>query len=388
MKYVSFPIEESLSSAARKALREGCYYLDESVKEVVVTDEQITLKIHASKDEDAFAADLNALITATIKNHRRVREKKIYECKGVGVYDENPTQILLNDGVLLHHGVGRYSYSGWLVEFIYALDRVFQDYALKKGAIDEIYPPTVTAANMVRAGYVNSFPHHGLFVAPIKRSTKVLEDVTRSRIDPISVGPQHLGQPEIMLAPTVCYRCFEARQHQNFTEGSALFTAIGHCNRNEGFIDDDLTRVQSFLMREIIFIGDESYVKKARSDTVIHAQEFAESHGLKVRICSASDPFFASTSGEKSTYQSVAQTKLEMQLYLPYADKWLSCISFNNHQKTLVGAFDIHAACKETHSGCTGYGYDRLLFGILSQYGPRRENLPESFQKLIAENGR
>ena len=41
-------------------------------------------------------------------------------------------------------------------------------------------------------------------------------------------------------------------------------------------------------------------------------------------------------------------------------------MSFNNHEKTLAGKFDLKADNDTVaFSGCTGYGYDRLIFGVL-----------------------
>ena len=322
------------SQEAQKSLREGAFYLNESVRAAIVDDSKITILFDDVSAREEINSALSELIAKTHKSFRRVREKTLFRQSGAGTFSANPMTLLLDKGLLFHNGPGRYSYSGWLVELLHGLDTHFRAFALAQGAVEELYPPTVMTKSLEQAGYVESFPHHALFVSAAKRSTKVIESIANARESNLSIEATLLEVPEVMMAPTVCYRCFEAHQHACFSSSGTLFTALGHCNRNEGFIDDDLTRMQSFLMREIIYIGDENYVKKQRQETVLHAQEFVAEHGLSVRLCSASDPFFVSTAGEKSTYQNAAQTKLEMQIHLPFSDRWISCMSFNNHEKT------------------------------------------------------
>lgn len=381
---ISLDFEQPLSKEAMKSLRESSYYLDDSIVDVTISEGAICLTVASDHSIVEIRNKLETLIAQTKKNFKRVREQRLSFSQGEGNFCQDPLPILLDLNLVHRHAPGVFSYSGWLADLILGLDDYFQNFALEIGAKNELYPPTVLSQSLIAAGYIKSFPHHALFVTPAKRQSKHIEAVARNKCAEDLIDPLDLQSPEALLAPTICYRCFEAYKRSSFGDSEGMFTAIGHCSRNEGFIDDDMTRMQSFLMREIVFYGADNYVKKMRQKTIVHAQEFFIESGLTVQLCTASDPFFGVTSGDKAAYQSAAETKMEMRIHLPFQDRWISCMSFNNHESTLTEAFGITSKDQSrVYSGCTGYGYDRLVFGILSQYGTSLSRMPNAIRKLM-----
>ena len=239
------------SQEAQKSLREGAFYLNESVRAAIVDDSKITILFDDVSAREEINSALSELIAKTHKSFRRVREKTLFRQSGAGTFSANPMTLLLDKGLLFHNGPGRYSYSGWLVELLHGLDTHFRAFALAQGAVEELYPPTVMTKSLEQAGYVESFPHHALFVSAAKRSTKVIESSQCAESN-LSIEATLLEVPEVMMAPTVCYRCFEAHQHACFSSSGTLFTALGHCNRNEGFTTTILLECKVFLCRNTI----------------------------------------------------------------------------------------------------------------------------------------
>ena len=84
----------------------------------------------------------------------------------------------------------------------------------------------------------------------------------------------------------------------------------------------------------------------------------------------ASDPFFGNYSELKKVAQLGAGTKYEIQSLLPYDNTYLAITSFNNHGSIFFDRFNISSNNPDlVHSGCIGWGYERLLYTILSQKG-------------------
>ena len=123
-------------------------------------------------------------------------------------------------------------------------------------------------------------------------------------------------------------------------------------------------------MREIIFFGSEDYVERNRNEIQEHCKSYFIDLGLKFRIVTASDPFFTTGAEAKRIFQTALELKYEIQAYLPHSESWISVASFNNHQQSLVLPYRIHIdSGSELHSGCVGYGYERLAYALYSQFG-------------------
>lgn len=384
---LQFDLPETLSDEASKILREHIFYLDPLVETVEFAGMTGTVSLSARPASvDDLLASISSLAETTAKSFRRVREKVIFQHEGGGEHDIDPLPALIARKDVRRHAPGIFTFQGEFLRLWSGLDEFFRTYALSLGAIEQAYPPTVLAKSMMRNGYLSGFPHHALLVAGVGRTPdRVARFVDACKaVEPIDSDT--LAMPEQVLAPTVCYRCFEALGGERLQSPHTIFTGTAHCNRNEGFIEDSLARLQSFMMREIIFIGTNSDVDRIRYRIIQHAQDCVREWGLTARLATASDPFFATTEQSKRGYQSLMQLKYEMQFNIPFSDRWISCMSFNNHQQTLVSAYDIVGPnAEDTGSGCVGYGLERLAFAIYSQYGTDAAKWPSALADLASE---
>lgn len=383
---LQFELPDSVTSEASKVLREQIFYLDSLVQAVDFDGKSGIVTLSAEPEcVESLRASINALADTTAKSFRRVREKVVFQHEGAGEFRDDPLPALLSCKDLRRHAPGIFTFQGDFLYVMNALDRYFRSYALSLGAVEQAYPPTVLAKSMMRNGYLASFPHHALLVAGVGRSSDSVSMFVEAckAVEPIDSDT--LAAPAQVLAPTVCYRCFEALGGERLGEKTAIYTGTAHCNRNEGFIEDSLARLQSFTMRELVFIGTASEVERIRYEIIQHAQDCVRSWDLTARLATASDPFFATTDQSKRGYQSLMQLKYEMQFKIPFSDQWISCMSFNNHQRTLVAAYDIVGeGGEDTASGCVGYGLERLAFAICSQYGTDVSRWPEPLADMVA----
>ena len=109
-----------------------------------------------------------------------------------------------------------------------------------------------------------------------------------------------------------------------------------------------------------------------------------EAWGVKFRLISASDPFYSSTAAKKRAYQGAMGLKFEGQCWLPHRNRWLSVASFNLHEKILVDAYSIDAGSEAgLWSGCVGYGYERMVYALYSQFGDDPRNWPDTIRHAL-----
>ena len=114
---------------------------------------------------------------------------------------------------------------------------------------------------------------------------------------------------------------------------------------------------------------------------LFHCQSLFVDWGLKFRVLTASDPFFATGSERKRVYQMAMDLKYELQVYIPHSKSWLAVASFNNHQQSLVVPYNINFnSTSPLFSGCVGYGYERLAYALYSQFGTNEIFWPEDLK--------
>ena len=311
---------------------------------------------------------------------RDSEEVLLYESRPPRSAHGDPMAQLLSSGYATRTGVGRFSYSGTLLKLLNCLDQFLGRFAADLGADAHLYPTTVSTESLIRSGYLNGFPQHALFVAPVGYSARQLLHVGRctdvAQLDAGSDGGS-FGPHDQVLAPTVCYHCFET------LKGSALerfqcVTAVNPCHRHEVLGGDSLARLHTFRMREVIAFSDGPYVARVLDQLLEATQAALNRWQISYRVTTASDAFFAGAPGNKIYFQSAFALKRELRIRTDFDDQWIAVASFNNHQKSLTRVFSIQAGDSGSDSGCVGWGYERLAYALMSQLGVDINAWPEA----------
>jgi hypothetical protein len=282
----------------------------------------------------------------------------------------DPMPSLLASRALVNTGRGRFVYGGLLLQIMDSLDRMIARYALQYGAEPQLYPATVSVDTLIRSGYLTTFPQHAYFVAPAALAGDSLAGIAASArasdLDsPLARG--WYGAHDQVLAPTVCYHCFESQQGMRVT-APCSFTAVNHCSRFEIDADASLARLHTFRMRELVGFGAPEYVTTMLDNALEWSAALLRRWGIGYRVVIATDPFFAGAQTGKAFYQSTFALKRELRLRLPFDDSWLAITSFNNHQQSYTRVFGITGA-SPLASGCIGWGYERFAYGLLASIG-------------------
>jgi seryl-tRNA synthetase len=299
----------------------------------------------------------------------------------------DPMPALLASRSLVQTGLGRFVYGGIFLELMEALDSLVAAFAVDRGAAPQLYPTTVKVDTLVRSGYLKTFAQHAYFVAPAGLSSVSVASVaatnSAAELDSYAVRGL-LGSHDQVLAPTVCFHCFESLQGTR-VPAPCSFTGVNHCSRFEIDADATLSRLHTFRMREYIVFGKTDYVEVQLNDALTWSTELLRRWGIAYRVATATDPFFAGAQTGKAFYQSTFALKRELQLHLPFNQSWIAFASFNNHQRAYTKAFDI-GDDTSLSSGCVGWGWERFAYGVLASVGVDPLNWPAVMRTDLSPN--
>jgi seryl-tRNA synthetase len=144
-----------------------------------------------------------------------------------------------------------------------------------------------------------------------------------------------------------------------------------------------LERLWNFTMWEVIFVGKAERVLDGIKQSVQMASELFQEIGLAFHVENANDPFFLEEFAIQSAYQQAYDLKHEFRAKLPFKGTTLAIGSRNYHQDFFGRRAEISLPDnKPVHTGCVGFGYERLAFAFVAQYGPDPSNWPA----IVREN--
>ncbi len=254
------------------------------------------------------------------------------------------------------------------------LDRAFIDIARRHGAILREYPSTFTKANMARNQYHINFPQNIVGVATVPHQFKTINRFREQAAT--HTHHQSLVPTGEILQPCICYHCYEEQQGSR-SGNRRIMTAKGKCFRNEIAWRKDEFRRTEFMMREIVFVGDQEWVMDTRNAIMDDVWELFNSIGLTGQIETATDPFFFSQDVKtKGTYQMVSNAKYELAAKRMNGQE-SSIASFNYCEDVLCGKYDIRDADgNDLYSGCVAFGMDRWKEAFLERYGRDQSQWP------------
>jgi len=378
LKTLEIPLggDVEVGSPVYKTLLESLpYYLGDQYVALVKDDRLIIEGVPESLENQLTRAALESLVAAKAE-HERVDERCLHSFEGRYPLHEGVFELLQQQRAIFATGHGKLVYSGIVADVFRAIDQFLKRHCLGLGAQQEMYPPALEAATLLRAGYFDILAQHAYFITPLKTRLDSLRaaregDVTRAS------GTDHLQSPSWVLSPTVCHHCFEARKDSDM-QLPLTITAINQCSRYEVHDTHGMRRLRMYWMREcVLFDEEEASIVNFLDNLISITTDALQRWGISHQVVTANDPFFSNSATSKRAFQTMFSLKRELKLPIP--DGSLACASFNNHQRSLVESFNIQnvdASGKRVTSGCVAWGLDRLIFALFSQLGVEVNHWP------------
>jgi hypothetical protein len=252
------------------------------------------------------------------------------------------------------------------------------------GAELEVFPSTIKSATLHRCNHFTSFPEHVDFVVHLKQDLGVINEFSRaSRDEGWSVGLHdgRMSTHDFAISPSCCYHAYEGMDGWTLEKPGRCVTAILHCHRYEGANHKSLSRLRAFTMREVIWVGQPSFVIQSRARAEQMMIEWAKDWELSCSFETANDMFFTDDFAVKASFQRQQEAKRELRMDIPSDGGNISVFSSNFHAQTFGKAFGITVAGKPATSACVGWGGERWVYALLSQFGFDVEGWPRALRE-------
>ncbi len=298
---------------------------------------------------------------------------------------EEAAEPLGRIGSALFHRLG--------IDGVYARTALYEDMVERLGTLisrerdarAEVlrFPPVMSRRELERSGYLGSFPNllgcvcafHGT-ESEIRAAADVHEsggDWTRS-----------LAATDLVLSPAACYPVYPlAARRGPYARGGLHFDVAADCFRKEP--SRELSRLQSFRMREFVRIGTAADVMAFRGEWMERAARLAADLALPATLDAASDPFFGRVGQMKAVSQRQQSLKFELLIAYSVGAAPTACMSFNYHRDHFGLAWGLCDGTGEpAHTGCVAFGLDRLAVALFMLHGLELARWPQCARRALA----
>ena len=248
----------------------------------------------------------------------------------------------------------------------------------------EIFPSTILSKTLDRCNHFTSFPEHMDFVAHLKQDLEVLSGFSsacRTEGWSAALHEGRMALNDFAISPSCCYHAYEGMEGWDLEKPGRCITAIMACHRYEGANQRSLTRLRSFHMREVVWVGQPAWVigNRVRSEELMC--EWAKDWELSCTLEIANDMFFTDDFSVKASFQRQQEVKRELRMDIPAENCSISVFSSNFHSTTFGKAFGITVGGRPAVSACLGWGGERWVYALLSQFGFDPEKWPEGLKR-------
>jgi seryl-tRNA synthetase len=250
--------------------------------------------------------------------------------------------------------------------------KVLAEFAAPIGADEEFYPSTILCATLDRTAHFTSFPEHVDFVSHLREDVEVLAKFSqeaRSHGWRPEIHKDTMSPVDLAICPSACYHCYESMQGWRLAKPGRAVTTMVNCHRYEAGNLTTMSRLRSFHMREVVWVGHPEFVKNSRIEADRILLQWAKDWEIDCTFENANDMFFTDDYAVKASFQRQQEAKRELRLRIPFENRSISCSSSNFHAATFGKAFDIQVDGRHATSACMGWGCERWLYAIFSQFG-------------------
>ena len=367
-------------------------YVDELIDGVAVESDstEISLSLREPALPDRTAAIKEKVVRAvrTLVDGALEPEIKIFDdyYRTPVTYSRDPIPELLASHEIICEAEGVFAFGPLMSRLINAFESVILKIADTHQAREYRFPVLISPQFFERIKYFKNFPHSLCFATHLREDLDIIESFAASahmENDGLKIPNGSLAKIQALLSPTVCHHLYLFLADRTLSDDSLVATAFGHCFRYESANMTTLERLWNFTMREIVFVGDAQHVQRGIKAVQQRMTETLVEMGFAFRVESATDPFFIGQFKAQSAFQSVFDLKKEVRARLPFKDSDVAIGSYNYHQDFFGRSLDIRRSDgRHAHTGCVGFGFERMAFAFVAQYGLDRREWPAMVRRL------
>jgi seryl-tRNA synthetase len=289
---------------------------------------------------------------------------------------------LLDAGVLFATGVdGLYGRSATFERIVDGLENLVTRSGAFQAAEFVRFPPAMTRSTLEQSGYLKSFPHLAgtihCFCGNDAEHRVLLDNVRNGQ-----TWTDRQAASELVMTPAACYPVYPLMASRGpLPQEGRIVDVSSYCFRHEPSID--AARMQMFRMREFVRLGTAEQVGFFRDAWMERGRALIESLGLPVALDVANDPFFGRAGRVMAESQRAQALKFELLIAIN-DDGPTACMSFNYHRSHFAEIWDLRTSDGEqAHTGCVGFGLERLTLALLRHHGFETPSWPEPVRAAL-----
>jgi hypothetical protein len=373
MPRISVPIPD-VDTDVRAQLEYALTFVSEEVVsyQINVTDATIEAEVSSEEACEAVSRKIQELVERYQKREfglfKAIEFKQERELPIVDAWSE-----LLERRWVTPVGQGHVILRGMAADLLSLIAaKVDSVFARFFGAEQEFYPATILCKTLDRIQHFTSFPEHIDFVAHLKRDLDVLNSFSNDcRANGWSAAhhKERMGEHDFAICPSCCYHCYEGMENWQLEAPGRCITMAVPCHRFEGNNHRTMARLRAFTQRDVVWVGHPRFVMEGRSKAEEMIVQWARDWNLVGSFEIANDMFFTQDYAIKASFQRQQQAKKELRLLIPSEGQSISVFSSNFHAATFGKAFNIALNGRPATSACVGWGYERWVYAIFSQFG-------------------
>lgn len=324
----------------------------------------------------SLASDLQEIINDFCLARKKIKKNNtLYQSKFKPIFHKDPHDLLFQTGDLIKISDGEFAIKGSLLRLIEFLDQKLKKLCQTINCIEHYYPVFLESSPLLKLNYFETMGQHIFVPLSPKGERRNIESFNFSNSksnnhqNHLNLDLEDMCDATKVLAPSVCFHCFSSLKNKNLAFNQAI-TAKNRCFRNERSAMQNLKRLQTFTMREAVFIGQLDWVEEGFETIKNTTLRFLESLNLFFKLSEANDYFFGKKGANAQIFQSSHKLKYEFQAYLPYDNSHISVGSINKHVQSMGQSFEIMTSDgNPSYSCCMGIGLERLALALLAQQG-------------------
>lgn len=228
------------------------------------------------------------------------------------------------------------------------------------------FAPLMARSALVRSDYLSLYPD----LIGVISSYAGREVDLPALLEKANVGEEWaamLSPTDLTLCGAACHNLYPLLADARLSRDELLFEVQGVCFRHEP--SDDPARMQSFRMREFVYVGNESGAIAHRERFLARGTELLCDLGLSVQVVVANDPFFGRAGKLLAEGQHKKERKFEMVTQISTETPG-AIASANYHEDHFGQVYAISLPdASVAHSACVGFGLERVTLALLHQHG-------------------
>jgi len=385
--HLKINVSWTLTALSAEQLTNSLPFLDEAVINFSINTVENYVEVNCSGHEERVRERLESLI----EKHRPLRKGDLVRI----AFDQSELPIpcrsdifaeLLVRGDVYEHSPGIFSLSGQVLQMYRTLDKHLLQFAETQNARDTVLPITTSLQTLNQADFFNRTPQFAQFMSNFREDSHAILNFAeglRSSGDEFDFRSS-LHVPRHMCRSAICLSSYPQFAGKTLSESDFVsWTVIGKSFRNEASNVASLERLYEFSMREIIYFGNRDFIAKRLTECMSWFIDRMQEWGIQGVIQTANDPFFAEKIQALQFYQLAEQSKYEVRWNNPWTGNSVSVGSVNNHGSHFSKAYNIRLADGNlATTGCVGFGYERLIFLVLCQFGLDTASWPAELKEF------